>query len=673
MKHAIYVDGQAIFVRSDLPTLGAALQDAQRMPRLCSFNGLSDLVCSGVCFVYCMAKEKVVKACFLPNVKGAQVSYAHKDALAKRQAILQLLVARHPNACPVCEKKETCSLRSAVRNNHVMTPEIPPNIHRPSRKFDGFMRTELPRCVSCNLCVVFYEDVVGVPMIGGDASYTVSVLGRQESLSVFSGNLYEVCPVAALVPQKLWAGSLDKSVPGYDLHDAALTPLLWKIANNHIVGVSPPAKTPYRWLSNKARFSFDGFVYNRICAPSVLQQKSQKCVGWNAAITKIVHHFNRIGWNKVGILLGPFVDVETRLALHIMMQECGPMACSTSALSRPASFQDNTLSYTFGGKLDRVLESDCVILVGVRPLVDMPFLHTVLVRYMRLGRPVFSFADAPSPYGASMGADKALLTRLAQGEGPVAEVLKRSSKPLIVCGESGVSDLQAQGVWATIMHISQQYNKTPSWNPVAFVPLSASFILDSDMQYLQQDRAFPGFSMTQRVQQGHVQALWYIGFKPQPISGSDSLFIVYQNSHYHDLTRHADVVLPGCAYTEKSGLYVNVEGELCQTTQVTKPAKEVCDDAMIIQNILKVYNPNCEIIEREKLSKLAKNIYEEHFGLLGEKRQNNRIPLVKPPILHGSWWTHYDHYYDTNVVAAASPTMYQASRVYKCGKKGEVW
>jgi NADH dehydrogenase (ubiquinone) Fe-S protein 1 len=44
-------------------------------------------------------------------------------------------------------------------------------------------------------------------------------------------------------------------------------------------------------------------------------------------------------------------------------------------------------------------------------------------------------------------------------------------------------------------------------------------------------------------------------------------FVVYQGHHGDRGAARADVVLPGCAYTEKAGTYVNFEGRP-QSTKV---------------------------------------------------------------------------------------------------------
>ena len=39
-------------------------------------------------------------------------------------------------------------------------------------------------------------------------------------------------------------------------------------------------------------------------------------------------------------------------------------------------------------------------------------------------------------------------------------------------------------------------------------------------------------------------------------------FIVYQGHHGDNGAHHADLVLPGAAYTEKDGIYLNTEGRV---------------------------------------------------------------------------------------------------------------
>ena len=62
---------------------------------------------------------------------------------------------------------------------------------------------------------------------------------------------------------------------------------------------------------------------------------------------------------------------------------------------------------------------------------------------------------------------------------------------------------------------------------------------------------------------GGVDVLWLLGadeFDTARI-GADT-FVVYQGHHGDAGAARADVILPGAAYTEKPGTYVNTEGRV---------------------------------------------------------------------------------------------------------------
>src|SRR5205807_10380620 len=60
-------------------------------------------------------------------------------------------------------------------------------------------------------------------------------------------------------------------------------------------------------------------------------------------------------------------------------------------------------------------------------------------------------------------------------------------------------------------------------------------------------------------------------------------FVIYQGSHGDAGAHRADIVLPGAAYTEKSGLYVNSEGRVQLAERATFPPGEAREDWAILR------------------------------------------------------------------------------------------
>lgn len=69
--------------------------------------------------------------------------------------------------------------------------------------------------------------------------------------------------------------------------------------------------------------------------------------------------------------------------------------------------------------------------------------------------------------------------------------------------------------------------------------------------------------------------------------GKDT-FVVYQGHHGDKGAEIADVVLPGAAYTEKYGTYVNTEGRAQEATFVVAPPGKAKEDWQIIRAISEV-------------------------------------------------------------------------------------
>jgi NADH-quinone oxidoreductase subunit G len=63
----------------------------------------------------------------------------------------------------------------------------------------------------------------------------------------------------------------------------------------------------------------------------------------------------------------------------------------------------------------------------------------------------------------------------------------------------------------------------------------------------------------------------------------EGVFVVYIGTHGDRGAHRADVILPGAAYTEKSGIYVNTEGRAQATGRASFPPGEAREDWAIIR------------------------------------------------------------------------------------------
>jgi NADH-quinone oxidoreductase subunit G len=91
-----------------------------------------------------------------------------------------------------------------------------------------------------------------------------------------------------------------------------------------------------------------------------------------------------------------------------------------------------------------------------------------------------------------------------------------------------------------------------------------------------------GLTAAEMAVNGALDVLFLLGADEIDTSGSKA-FRVYLGSHGDRGAHGADVVLPGAAYTEKPGLYVNTEGRVQMAERVVFPKGQAKEDWAILR------------------------------------------------------------------------------------------
>ena len=135
-------------------------------------------------------------------------------------------------------------------------------------------------------------------------------------------------------------------------------------------------------------------------------------------------------------------------------------------------------------------------------------------------------------------------------------------------------------------------------------------------------------------------------------------FIVYQGSHGDKGAELADVILPGAAYTEKNGLFINLEGKLQSAYKASYPPGDAREDWIIfndISNMMKKslgYNDVNDL--RESINKYIQSKKNK------EVKKTSEITFVEENISLKP----IDYYY-TNPIARSSKVMTECRKISK--------
>ncbi len=172
---------------------------------------------------------------------------------------------------------------------------------------------------------------------------------------------------------------------------------------------------------------------------------------------------------------------------------------------------------------------------------------------------------------------------------------------------------------------------------------------------------------------GEIDFIYLLGADEFDMTKLGKAFVVYQGSHGDAGAHRADVILPGAAYTEKSGLYANFEGRVQLARRATFPPGEAKEDWAILRALSDVLGKRLPYDDADALRR-AIIADAPQFAMLdqapahpgadpaiwnaiGAAGKLDATPLASP----------ITDFYLTNPIARASDTMAECSRVLVSG------
>src|SRR5207244_8608133 len=116
-----------------------------------------------------------------------------------------------------------------------------------------------------------------------------------------------------------------------------------------------------------------------------------------------------------------------------------------------------------------------------------------------------------------------------------------------------------------------------------------------------------GKSALEMAKSGTLDVLFLLG--ADEIDVAPGAFTVYIGTHGDRGAHRADVILPGAAYTEKSGLYVNTEGRVQMAARAAFPPGEAREDWAILRALSEVLGRK---LPYDSLAQLRQALFKTH-------------------------------------------------------------
>src|SRR6202012_363090 len=171
------------------------------------------------------------------------------------------------------------------------------------------------------------------------------------------------------------------------------------------------------------------------------------------------------------------------------------------------------------------------------------------------------------------------LSDLAAGKHSFADVLKGAKNPIVLVGAGSLARQDGAAVLALAAKVAAGLGAVKDgWNGFGVLQDTASRAGALDIGFAP---GAGGLSAAQMTTFGTLDVLFLLG--ADEIEVPDNTFVVYIGTHGDRGAHRADVILPGAAYTEKQGLFVNTEGRVQMASRASFPPGEAREDWAIIR------------------------------------------------------------------------------------------
>jgi len=693
----LIINDHEIEVEDGINLLQACEEAGEEIPRFCYHERLSIAGNCRMCLVEVVGMPKPVASCHMnvndmrPGRDGSPPQVRTDSPLVKkaREGVMEFLLINHPLDCPICDQGGECDLQDQAMFYGVDGSRFHENKRAVEDKNIGpLIKTIMTRCIHCTRCVRFMQEVAGVPELGA--------IGRGEDMEIttylehgmtseLSGNVIDLCPVGALTSKpyaftaRPWELTKTESI---DVMDALGANMRVDSRGREVMRFLPRehADVNEEWISDKTRFVWDGLRRKRLDRPYVRKEGTLREVSWGEAFNAIAARLRNTASRRVGAIIGDMAAVEDAYALKSLINGLGSPYVECRQDGAALDPKRGRASYTFNTGVAGIDEADALLLIGANPRLESAVLNARILKGYRAGRLTVGVigeqTDLTYDY-RYLGAGPDTLREIAEGRHDFAEVLKRAERPMLIVGQGALARPDGEGVLRLAAQTAANtgmLKPDEGWNGFNVLHTAASRVGALDIGCVPSEDGADLDQMLNLAQTREMEVLYLLGADEFDVSQTGDAFVIYQGSHGDSGARLADVILPGAAYTEKDGTYVNTEGRVQVAPRAVFPPGEAKEDWAIIRALSEHLG---RPLPFDTLDQLRGALYRDHPHLAEIDHFEPGDPAEIEALADGTvevnstpFASPVESYYLTNPIARASHVMQELAAMQQAEAQG---
>ncbi|AXI46087.1 NADH-quinone oxidoreductase subunit G [Sulfitobacter sp. SK012] len=651
----IIIDGKEVEAEGAMTLIQACEQAGVEIPRFCYHERLSIAGNCRMCLVEVVGgPPKPAASCAMqvrdlrPGPEGQPPVVKTNSPMVKkaREGVMEFLLINHPLDCPICDQGGECDLQDQAMAYGVdFSRYREPKRATEDLDLGPLVETHMTRCISCTRCVRFTTEVAGIHQMGqtgrGEDAEITAYLGQTLD-SNMQGNIIDLCPVGALVSKpyaftaRPWELSKTESI---DVMDALGSNIRVDTKGREVMRILPRNHDGVNeeWISDKTRFVWDGLRRQRLDTPYIRENGKLRKASWPEALGAAAAAMKD---KKVAGLVGDLTSVEAAYALKTLIEgQGGVVECRTDGAKLPAG---NRSGYVGTATIEEIDTAQAIMLIGANPAIEAPVLNARIRKAWSRGANVGVIGpkvDLTYEYN-DLGDDPSVMSALLKRDH--SDVAEKQS--IIIVGQAALRRADGAAVLAEAMALAASTKSTFMVLHTAAGRVGAMDIAAVAENGMDDVTA--------------AEVIYNLGSDEVEIAAGP--FVIYQGSHGDRGAHRADIILPGAAYAEEPGLFVNTEGR----PQIAQRASFAPGEAKENWAILRALSAEMgATLPFDSLAALRRALIKDvpHLGDVDAVPENEWQAEPKGRLAKGGFDAAIADFYLSNPIARASSLMAELS------------
>jgi NADH-quinone oxidoreductase subunit G len=669
------IDGREVEVPPGTTILQACEHAGIEVAHFCYHERLAIAGNCRMCLVEVEKSPKPIASCAMPATDGMVVLTKSPKAIKAQKGVMEFLLINHPLDCPICDQGGECDLQDQAMAYGFDRGRFEENKRAVRDKdFGPLVETHMNRCIHCTRCIRFLTEIAGVEELGATGrgedmeitTYIERALGSE-----LSANIIDLCPVGALTSKpyafvaRPWELTKTESI---DVMDAVGSNIRIDARGPQVLRVLPRIHEGINeeWISDKTRYAIDGLIRRRLDRPYIGRERKREA-DWREALELVAGRLKMVPGERIAAIAGDLCDAESMFALKELLSGLGATSldCRQDGAKLDARCR---AGYLFNTTITGIEKADACLLVGTNPRWEAPIINARLrKRYLQGGFRAAAIGPALDlTFPVEMLGDGGnVLNAVVAGGHPWAGVMRDAKNPMIVIGQGSLARPDGARVLGAAKSIAESCGLVrDDWNGFNVLHHAAARVGGLDLGFVPGPGGRDVGGILAGCKSGDIEVLYLLGADEIDASDLGAAFVIYQGHHGDRGARRADVILPGTAYTEKDGTYVNTEGRVQLTRRAVFPPGDAREDWKILRALSDcVGHP----LPFDTLRELRRQMWKAH-PILAETDAVTRAPwdgFGEPGLVNSDPFEYpIEDFYRTDPISRASHTMAQCSELY---------